>query len=222
MSRTVHFLALLLGPLSLAAINPAPAETAPTFVLLHWTAPGDDGSLGKATRYDLRYSTQRKTVLAFSGAKAATGLPVPKTAGSQESYTLTGLSPDSNYYIGLKTLDEVGNWSAVSNIYVRSTGVLAVGDDPSVVAFAEPWPNPARGSVQLSYSLPQGGETQTRVYDITGRSVRVLESGWHAAGMVPLAWDLRDEQGHRVPTGVYLIAARAPGRQWTRRVSVIQ
>ena len=212
----------MLCPLSLVAIAPV-SEAAPTLITLRWTAPGDDASIGKPTRYDLRYSTQRQTTVTFTNASVAPGLPLPKPAGSLETYTLAGLSPDSTYYIALKARDDAGNWSAISNVLAaRPSATVGVPENPMVLAFAEPWPNPARSSVQLSYSLPQAGETQTRVFDVTGRSVRILERGWHAAGQVPMAWDLKDEHGDRVPTGVYFIFATALGRRWTRRVAVVQ
>jgi hypothetical protein len=222
MSRRFRCVVLSLCPIMLAAIGAIPGGAAPTSITLHWTAPGDDGSLGKATRYDLRYSTRPQTTLSFTQAKAATGLPAPTPAGGQETYLLTGLASDSTYYIALKTADDAGNWSALSNVVVRFAGVLDATGDSSAFAFDRPWPNPAVHSLQLAYHLPRAGATQTQVFDIAGRVVRVLESGWHAAGVVALVWDLNDERGERVPTGVYFIFASALGRKWTRRVAVVQ
>ena len=218
MTHKVRFIALLLWPL-LLILGAMPIEAAPTFVTLHWTAPGDDGLIGNATRYDLRYSTHLMTAPSFNAAKAATGLPTPKPPGGQETFTLNGLAPDSTYFIAIKTLDNAGNWSVMSNVKIRSSQILAV-EDASALAFNNPWPNPAHGSVNLSLSLPRAAETRVHVYDISSRSVRSLDQAWHGAGVVPLTWDLRDDQGHRVSPGAYIILASALGQQWTRRVVV--
>lgn len=82
---------------------------------LSWTAPGDDGSGGVATAYDLRYSTLEITDGNWNSATQATGEPTPSVAGSGESMTTSGLFPETIYYFALKTSDEVPNESGLSN-----------------------------------------------------------------------------------------------------------
>jgi hypothetical protein len=94
---------------------------------LTWTAPPDDAgcvsSCGQATSYDLRYSTSSIVSsgagpgqINFASATAVPGLPAPKSAGSLEIATVTGLIPNTIYYFALKSLDEVPNTSAMSNL----------------------------------------------------------------------------------------------------------
>ncbi|UCD94839.1 MAG: hypothetical protein JSU69_01955, partial [Candidatus Zixiibacteriota bacterium] len=85
-------------------------------VLLTWTAPGDDGSSGQAYLYDARYSTSSITGSNWYGAIQVTGEPTPGYAGSSESFMVRGLPPGDSYYFAVKTRDEVGNWSEVSNV----------------------------------------------------------------------------------------------------------
>ncbi|MBM3236555.1 T9SS type A sorting domain-containing protein [Candidatus Poribacteria bacterium] len=90
-------------------------------VTLNWTAPGDDGNFGTATTYDIRYSKEPITETNWGDAtqcdgELCDGEPSPKPAGSSESFTVTGLSPNTVYYFALKTADEVPNWSALSNV----------------------------------------------------------------------------------------------------------
>jgi formylglycine-generating enzyme required for sulfatase activity/phosphodiesterase/alkaline phosphatase D-like protein len=82
--------------------------------VLTWKSTGDDGNVGTASWYDLRYST-------VSGASyelmtRVIGVPAPKTAGSDETYTVHNLLPNTTYYFLLKIGDEVINWSDVSNV----------------------------------------------------------------------------------------------------------
>ena len=88
---------------------------------LRWTAPGDDGTTGTATSYDIRYSTSPITASNFASATAATGEPAPLVAGTVQTFTLTGLQPSQTYYVALKTLDERGNVSGLSNVPTSST-----------------------------------------------------------------------------------------------------
>ena len=84
-------------------------------ITLTWTAPGDDGSTGTASQYDIRYSTAVITDNNWDSASQVTGEPAPQIAGTNQSFTVTGLNPSTTYYFAIKTADEVANWSIISN-----------------------------------------------------------------------------------------------------------
>lgn len=87
----------------------------PYSLTLTWTAPGDDNS-GTAAQYDIRYSNSPITTEAeWNAATQVVGEPAPKSAGSTETFEVTGLSSGATYYFALKTADEVPNWSDLSN-----------------------------------------------------------------------------------------------------------
>jgi len=83
---------------------------------LSWTAPGDDGSTGTATSYDIRYSTSLITSANWGLATSVSGEPSPSSSGSPESMTVDGLNPGTTYYFAIQTSDEVPNKSGVSNV----------------------------------------------------------------------------------------------------------
>lgn len=81
------------------------------------TAPGDDGTLGVASAYDLRYSTSAITNDAsFSAATQVAVQPVPAGPGTLQSYVLMGLTAGTHYYFAIKARDEVNNWSALGTV----------------------------------------------------------------------------------------------------------
>ncbi|MDX9708816.1 MAG: hypothetical protein RBT64_04590 [Trichloromonas sp.] len=89
----------------------------PGSVKLTWTAPGDDGMLdGTAYQYQMRYSTATITEANFAAAAIAGGAPSVDRMGKAEEMVATGLTPGQSYYFALKTADETGNWSGLSNI----------------------------------------------------------------------------------------------------------
>jgi len=92
------------------------SETTSDSVTLTWKAPGDDGSVGTAATYDIRYSTSPLTELNWAWATQCVDEPPPKSVGSSESFAVTNLSPDTNYYFALMAYDEVGNPSGLSNV----------------------------------------------------------------------------------------------------------
>jgi len=89
-------------------------------VRLEWTAPGDDGNVGQASKYDIRYSLDSITEENWKAATQIDNEPKPRLAGLTESFIVTGLELDSQYYFGIKTADDANNWSQISNI-VRAT-----------------------------------------------------------------------------------------------------
>mgnify|MGYP001560829433 CR=1 FL=1 len=116
-------LASLLGTVALLAVaGPAAhAQSSWNSVQLTWTAPGDDSLSGAAAQYDLRVATSLITAVNFASATQVTGEPAPAAPGTSQSFTVTGLSPATAYWFAIKTADDAGNWSGISNVTSKTT-----------------------------------------------------------------------------------------------------
>jgi hypothetical protein len=90
-------------------------------VTLSWTAPGDNGLVGIASQYDIRYSTSPITNANWAAAAKVLNLPAPRPAGNREIFKVTGLLPATTYYLALKTADSKPNWSVLSNNAFKTT-----------------------------------------------------------------------------------------------------
>ncbi|MFQ5874893.1 MAG: Ig-like domain-containing protein, partial [Dehalococcoidia bacterium] len=134
---------------------PVPDETAPAqvtdlevivvnsdYVVLQWSAPGDDGGEGQADAYDVRYSTTGPlSKVNFDNATPVpVSVPSPIGAGGTERLNVTGLTPDTNHWFALRTADEVPNWSPVSNSVNATTLENATDVDatPPIVRITSP------------------------------------------------------------------------------------
>lgn len=84
-------------------------------VELHWTAPGDDGMVGTATSYQMAYDTLHITESNWASCPKWPEMPAPLVAGSAQSVFVTGLVQGKTYFFRIKTVDEAGNWSDLSN-----------------------------------------------------------------------------------------------------------
>ena len=100
---------------------------------LSWTAPGDDGSTGTATTYDVRFSTSAITEGNWNSATPATGEPTPQSAGSSENMTVTGLSADTTYFFAIKASDEVPNISPATPRHRRRSRTWPPAAQPPAV-----------------------------------------------------------------------------------------
>ena len=98
-------------------------------VILDWTAPGDDGNVGTATSYQMRWSTARPDTTSqatidtwWATATPVLSLPVPLVAGTRQSVTVSpGVGPflPGSYYFVAKACDEVPNCSLYSNVATK-------------------------------------------------------------------------------------------------------
>jgi len=91
-------------------------------IKLSWTAPGDDGTIGLATGYQIRYSTTSSespaiSIAAFASAESVSvfsPIPSPAAPSNSQNFTITGLTPGVTYYFALRTFDNVNNLADLS------------------------------------------------------------------------------------------------------------
>ena len=90
-------------------------------VTMAWTVPGADGTMRRPTQYDIRYSFSPLDESSWDDGLQVLGEPVPAEPGETESFTISGLAPGSMYYVAIKTADELGNTSWLSNTVSGTT-----------------------------------------------------------------------------------------------------
>ncbi|MHC5081242.1 MAG: DUF2341 domain-containing protein, partial [Planctomycetota bacterium] len=83
---------------------------------LTWTASGDDGTVGTASAYVVKYSTSAIDAGNFDSATTYVQSWTPQASGNLENHTLTGLLAGELYYIAIKVADEIPNTSLISNV----------------------------------------------------------------------------------------------------------
>ncbi|WP_135550227.1 fibronectin type III domain-containing protein [Paenibacillus cymbidii] len=149
-------------------------------VELSWTAPGDDGNTGTATSYDFRYSTSPLTEANWASAIRATGQPAPLAAGSSQSFTIGGLTPNTMYYFAMKTKDIV-NESALSNVLSVTT---LTSDTTAPAAIANLQVTRANlHSAKLTWTAPgnDGNVGTAAQYDVRYSTSPITEANWASA-----------------------------------------
>jgi hypothetical protein len=79
-------------------------------------------------------------------------------------------------------------------------------------------PNPFREATEFFFTLADPGAVRLEIFDPRGRRVRVLAGGARrAGGPGMLGWDGRDDQGLRLPAGVYLARLQVDRGRWESR-----
>ena len=204
----------------LLAVSATAVLAATGTATLRWISPGDDGRIGRALAYDIRYSLAPITAANFNSTASAAGIPTPQYPGELEVFKITNLVVGTGYYFAIKTVDEAQNWSPVSNIGFFFVGATADVVTPPTLSRSPPWSNPARGSVHWAYALPQAGPVEIEAFGITGGRVHAIAHAWKDAGQGEVTWDLSDDVGRAIAPGIYMIRAALGGRTWVNRLVV--
>jgi len=163
-------------------------------VNLIWTAPGDDGGVGKATRYEAKFSQSTITSANWDTATDLVNEPLPSSAGAAEGFkTDDQLSPGTTYYFAIRAVDEQDNMGPVSNT-VRIT-TLPVSGPPEDQTPPAPIDNvapstPTATSLTITWTAPaDDGDVQTVFsYEIRISTVPISTANWAAADSVARPW----------------------------------
>ena len=167
-----------------------------------------------------------------SPAPAGHGIPMngPYIPTSNEIEVTTGfrigLLAQGDRRIWVRGRDAAGNWGPATSRVFAVNGDATVGVEeqaPLRFALMQNAPNPVLGAgTMIHYALPRAGRVRLEVYGVQGQRVRTLVSEFQPAGRQSIAWNRRDDAGHRVPSGVYFYRLEMGVNKATRKMVVLE
>ena len=159
------------------------------------------------------------------------------------SLSLTISNPDgvSGYYMARARNTDgetVGQWHSIPlNHNQRQVIELTLGGGMKVVrveplaasktvaetetaisGLAPNFPNPFNSATLITYHLSSPGPVQLVIYNVLGQPVRTLVDQSQAAGSYQIRWDVLDQQGVSLSTGIYIARLSYPGGVQTQRL----
>ena len=99
-----------------------------------------------------------------------------------------------------------------------SKPVLAAATVPEVSGLAPNFPNPFNSATLITYHLSSPGPVQLVIYNVLGQPVRTLVNQSQAAGSYQIRWDVLDQRGVSLSTGIYIARLSYPGGVQTQRL----
>jgi hypothetical protein len=100
------------------------------------------------------------------------------------------------------------------------TGERVAAGRADEMTIRSPSPNPTVAATTLRFSLPEAALVRLELFDPAGRRVRQLTRGPRGAGEHEVSWDLRNESGVAVSSGVYFARLVAGDHALTQKVMV--
>lgn len=147
---------------------------------------------------------------------------VPATNTSQmQVYMVTDEEVQENglYYYWLENLEMNGaaqfHGPTSINVSFSNPETPVV---PSVQGISNAYPNPFNPDVTIACGLKTGGHALVQVFNQKGQLVKILFNGSKDAGTFNLNWNGTDDNGKKVPSGVYYIFMDANGDKSSRKV----
>jgi sugar lactone lactonase YvrE len=125
---------------------------------------------------------------------------------------------------------------AVPNYYANVVDFLPItpmgvdgetpGRIPRAFALSQNYPNPFNPTTTIAFDIPGAPGTAERVElnvtDIRGRRVMRLVDAEYEPGSHRVIWNGRDEEGRRVPSGIYFYTLRSGGRVTTKKMVLLK
>jgi hypothetical protein len=152
---------------------------------------------GQENRYFVGTSTGVYSTSVMDSVNTVWEQEGPNTIGNVPINMIAARGSDGTIVVGTH-----GN-----GVYSASLPAAPVGitETASPITLAQPWPNPATDEVNVMVYVSRPERLEVTVLDINGRVVLDRSLGERTVGNHRWTWDLRSQQGQRVPTGTYLI-----------------
>lgn len=99
---------------------------------------------------------------------------------------------------------------------------IALDPAPALApALGVAYPSPARGPVDIPFSLVRDGRVRLALYDVNGRlRLRLLDAPF-ARGEHRAHWDGRDASGQKMASGTYFLRMETAGGEAARRITIV-
>ncbi|MBN1622311.1 MAG: discoidin domain-containing protein [Endomicrobiales bacterium] len=151
-------------------------------IRLDWTSPGDDGSSGGIVggSYNIRYSSY-PTFSSYVNVNISTSC----SPGEAHNRILTGLDGGVTYYMKIRTSDESGNWSGLSEPATAWAKVDPI--PPSVITDLVAVPGSIDGKIDLDWTSPGDDGTAEAIIDGEYEISYSSDSGFPYYGTVQIS-----------------------------------
>jgi len=106
-------------------------------------------------------------------------------------------------------------------IMINHDLLIAIAEHPAGSSMGRNYPNPFSSVTSIPINLPESGNVQLEIFDISGKKVRTLVSQMAEPGFRSVQWDGTGSDGNELPGGIYLCRLVTPNNVETMRIALI-
>jgi len=93
---------------------------------------------------------------------------------------------------------------------------------PSGFRLEQNFPNPFNPFTHIKFWIPTDGNVKLSVFDVLGREIRIMHTGFLRAGQYQVTWDGQDGSGKLMPSGVYISRLIQVQRHQSRKMVLLR
>lgn len=84
------------------------------------------------------------------------------------------------------------------------------------------YPNPSSSDIYIHFTKKTDINLSVAVYDMSGKKIRQLYSGYAGGGDLKVKWNLADRSGEFVPGGIYFVTVNSATNSYTEKVVILK
>ena len=93
---------------------------------------------------------------------------------------------------------------------------------PDGFALYQNYPNPLNPETNIKYQIPESGNVELKIFNISGQEIKNLRNEYQQAGCYEVHWDGRDHNGQRVSSGIYIYQIKFNILTQSKKLSVLK
>jgi hypothetical protein len=93
---------------------------------------------------------------------------------------------------------------------------------PTEFTVYQNYPNPFNPSTTIEFDVATPANISLVVYDLTGKVVYSLASGYHVPGRYSVVWNAIDSNGEQVSSGMYIYQLRTSDAVLTKKLVLLR
>ena len=186
-------------------------------VRLDWVTQSESGLTG--------FWVLRNTVAEVSTALVVSPLIEATNTSNVVAYTFTDSEIPCNgtYYYWLQIEENGGVITHSATLTVEVTN----GNNheipiPLITALQNPFPNPFNPSLTIPFDLSKEGRVTIKIYNLRGQLIKNLIDEEKKASSYRVVWDGKDNGGHIVSAGTYIVRMSAPDYNSSRKIVMVK
>ncbi|MBC8322203.1 MAG: T9SS type A sorting domain-containing protein [Candidatus Marinimicrobia bacterium] len=95
-------------------------------------------------------------------------------------------------------------------------------DSPLTFEISSIYPNPFNPITRIDYAMTEPGYVNMNIYDIQGKLVREFSNEFKTTGLHTLQWNAENDQGEKVPSGVYFVTLHSENKIASRKILLMK
>ena len=199
-------------------------------VVLQWETASESENLGFEVWRRADHEQQFILLASWIENESLQGMG-SSSQGRKYSYEDLNVFPGGSYLYKLVDVNYNGRRGSARKLSVDflpdALSKTIIGEIPQEFRLSQNWPNPFNQTTRIDFSVPASSKSRTSsvrlaVFDMRGKSVRLLFDGMLVPGTYSMFWDGRSESGVDVASGTYFCRLLTDEKIITKRMTLVR